>query len=126
MKNKNEILSILNEYDIDKNEFIILSGAAMVIKGVKDITNDIDIAVSNKLYDELLNKYNCFFEKEVLGYKVWFIDDINFSEHYYDDLEYDYFLGYKVQTLESILKLKRELNRDKDKDDIDKILKFIK
>lgn len=56
------------------------------------------------------------------GYEVWFIDNtINFSNHYYDVVEYEEYLGYKVQKVESILKLKKELNRDKDKEDIKRI-----
>ena len=59
------------------------------------------------------------------GYKVWFINNIiNFSNHYYDIIDYEYCLGHKVQKVESILKLKKELNRDKDKDDIKKIIKL--
>ena len=57
-----------------------------------------------------------------MGYKVWFINNIiNFSNHYYDTIDYEEYLGYKVQKVESILKLKKELNRDKDKLDIEKI-----
>lgn len=41
---------------------MVLSGAALVLLGVKDVTHDIDIAVSSKLYGEILNKYNCEFE----------------------------------------------------------------
>lgn len=123
--NKKEMLDILKKYDIYKDDFVILSGASMVLMGVKEVTCDIDIAVSNKLYNELLEKYNCVFEKRINGYDVWYIDGIiNFSEHYYSDIKYTYCLGYKVQDINSILELKKSLNRDKDIDDIEKIVKY--
>lgn len=124
---KKDILDILEKYDFDKKEFIILSGASLVLQNVKEETRDIDITVSEYLYNKLLNDYNCIFEKEVNNYLVWFIDDIiNFSIHYYDEIEYIDYNGYKIQSLESILKLKESLNRDKDKSDIEKIKRLIK
>jgi len=124
---KEDILRILNEYNFDKEEFMILSGAALVIFDVKNSTDDIDIAVSSKMYDYLLNNFNCQFEKEADNYKVWFIDGvINFSKHYYNDFEFVYYNGYKIQSLDSVLRLKQKLNREKDKNDIERIIKYLK
>lgn len=125
--NKQTILDTLNKYNFDKQEFIILSGASLVLQDIKDSTLDIDITTSVNLYNQLLNEYDCVFEKETDNYLVWFIDNIiNFSTHYYDEIEYINYNGYKIQSLESILKLKQTLNRDKDKQDIEKIIKIIK
>lgn len=116
--NKQVIINTLDKYDFDKNEFIILSGAALVLLGIKKETSDIDIAVSDKLYMELLEKYNCIFEKNKNNNDVWFIDDIiNFSKNY-NDSDYNKYLGYKVQSLNSIYELKMSLNRAKDYNDI--------
>lgn len=123
---KEKILATLEKYNIDRNQHVIISGAALVLWGVKDNTQDIDIAVSSKLYEEILNKYNCIFEKEVENYPVWFLDNVmNFSNHYYDEIEYTDCFGYKVQSLESILDLKIKLNRPKDKYDIARIKNMI-
>ena len=122
---KKEILEKLEKYNFDSNEYIIISSAALVLQDVKGYTSDIDIACSNSMYDTLLKKYNCLFEKKDGQYKVWFIDGlINFSNHYYNDIEYIELFGYKVQTIESVLSLKRNLNRKKDKNDIKLILDF--
>lgn len=124
---KKDILEILKIYNFDKKEFIILSGASLVLQNVKEDTSDIDITTSVYLYNKLLKEYNCVFEKEVDNYLVWFIDNIiNFSTHYYDEIEYINYNGYKIQSLESILKLKESLNRNKDKSDIEKIKRLIK
>ncbi len=122
---KQDVLDTLEKYNFDRNNYIIISGAALVLYGVKNSTNDIDIAVCNELYNKLLKQYNCKLERRIGNYDIWFINDvINFSNHYYYDIEYTDYLGYKVQTLESILKLKRSLNRPKDKNDIESILAF--
>lgn len=125
--NKDNILKILKEYNFDSQDFIVISGAALVLQNVKEYTSDIDIATSNKLYNYLLKEYNCSFEKKIGNYDIWFIDDtINFSNNYYEKTEYIELLGYKVQTIDSILNLKKQLNRSKDKKDIQYITNFYK
>jgi len=125
--NKDNILKTLKEYNFDSQNYIIISGAALVLQNVKEYTSDIDITVSDELYNLLLKKYNCFLEKEIDNYNVWFIDDIiNFSNKYYGKIEYIELLGYKVQTIDSVLKLKKQLNRLKDKKDIQYIMDFYK
>lgn len=122
---KDDILRILESYDIDYNESIILSGASLVLQGVKEYTGDIDITVSDRVYNELLKKYNCTLEKIVDNDKIWFIDDIiNFGKNYYDRIEFYLLNGYKIQTIESILELKRCLGRQKDMEDIKHILEY--
>lgn len=122
---KDDILKLLKSYDIDYNECIILSGASLVLQGVKEYTSDIDISVSDKVYHDLLKKYSCTLERIVDNDKVWFIDDIiNFSKNYYDKVEFYLLDGYKIQTIESILELKRELGRQKDMEDIKHILEY--
>lgn len=123
---KNDILNILKDYNLDSNEFIILSGASLVLQDIKEYTSDIDIAVSLDLYNKILSNFDCCFEKNVNGYDVWFINNIlNFSNHYYDDCEYINLFDYKLQSLDSILKLKKKLNKEKDKNDINSILSKI-
>ena len=116
--NKDDILKILNDYKLDKEEILILSGASMVINGVKEKTNDIDIAVSKKYEEELLKTYDCDLKEISNGNSVYCIDKkIEFSTNYYD-FAYNIKYGYKFQKLEEIIKLKQFLNRDKDKMDI--------
>ena len=108
--NRKDILNNLKKYDFNKDEFIILAGSALVLMGLKENTKDIDIAVSDRLYEYLLSKYKCDFQLNIDGYDIWFIDDIiNFSNHLYDEVEYCVDEnGYKVQTEESIMKIKKD------------------
>ena len=123
--NRDEIFAILDKYNFDKNEILILSGAAMVINGVKDVTADIDLAVSTEYEKDILKKYDCKVSKENNGSKVYIIDDkIEFAVNYYDSL-FDIKNGYKVQKLSEIIKLKERLNREKDIKDIKLIKNFI-
>ena len=105
--NKKEVLSVLNNYNFPKNDFIVLSGAAMVLMGIKESTNDIDISVSKKFYNQLLKD-----------------DVINFGSRYFDT---DYLIceGYQLQTPLAIKRLKQSLNRNKDKNDIYLIDKYL-
>ncbi len=119
MLNKLQILDILNYYNLPKNEYVIISGASMVLQGVKENTSDIDISVSEKLYDYLLKNYECKLEKILENnVRVWYLGDINFSTNFYQTVEYENINGYQCQTIEDILKLKKKLNRGKDLNDI--------
>ena len=124
---KNDILKILNKYNFNQKDYIVLSGASLVLQNIKEYTFDIDIAVSNELYSEILEKYNCLFEKQIDNYNIWFIDNIiNFSNHYYSEAKYMYLFGLQVHTIDSIFELKSNLNRLKDNQDIELIEAFYK
>ena len=98
----------------------------MVLYGIKENTQDIDISVSDKYYNYLLDNYNCTFERiNEFGEEVYFIDNIiNFSRTYYTN-EKEYINNLPVQTIDELIKLKMYLNRDKDKIDIERIKKYM-
>ena len=125
--NKEKIVKILNEYNLDKQEYIVISGAAMVLLGIKESTKDIDIGVTKDYYDYLLSHYNCVFDiYNVFNNACYMIDDtINFGIDYYtnDNVLID---GIPVQTIDDIINLKKSLNRKKDIEDIKKIKNYLK
>lgn len=125
MLNKKMIINTLNKYNLDKTKYIVISGAAMVLLGIKEETNDIDIATTKEYYDYLLNNYNCKLEfTNMNNINVYYIDNIiNFS---YDNYSNDYIIknGIHTQTINDLLAFKRAYGRDKDKKDIELILKF--
>ena len=61
--NKKEIINILSKYKFDKNKFCIISGASLILLGIIENTKDIDIAVTEEYYKELIIDYNCIFER---------------------------------------------------------------
>ena len=123
--NKEEIIEKLKEYNIDKNKYIVISGAAMVLLGIKDKTQDIDIAVKDEYKDYLIDNYNVTFDRmNEYNEPVYFIDNIvNFAVTYYSEKK-EYVSGIPVQNVNDILKLKKGLNREKDKIDIEKLEKY--
>ena len=124
--NKTELLNLLKKYNLDNKNIIIIGSAALVLNGIKETCQDIDIAVTKEYNDILLRSFNCTFEREIEHHKVYFIDDIiNFSTHYYNEFKGKIIENYLVQTPEEVLKLKRTLNRAKDQTDIKLILNYL-
>lgn len=126
MLKRKQIIETLKNYNLDINNYVVISGAAMVLLGLKDTTSDIDIAVTKEYYDYLLANYDCTFERiNEKNNKVYFINGIiNFGVDYYnnDCLKID---GIPVQKPEDIKKLKEFLNREKDNKDIELICKSL-
>ncbi len=121
---KNAILKKLKEFNLDKSKYLVISGGAMVLLGIKDTTKDIDIAVSKDYCEYLLNNYSCEFDRvNEFNHKCYNLDVFNFGIDYYSD-DYEEVEGIRVQTVEDIIKLKRFLNREKDKEDIKKLIKY--
>ena len=123
---KNDIINILKKYNFDNDKYLVISGAAMVLLGIKSETSDIDIAVTYDYYQYLLDNYNCKFERiNEYGALVWYIDEvINFSISYFSD-KCVWVFDIPVQIPEEILELKCKLKRDKDKIDSLLIKKYI-
>ena len=103
--NKEEIIEKLKEYNFDKNKYIVISGAAMVLLGIKDKTQDIDIAVKDEYKDYLIDNYNVTFDRmNEYNEPVYFIDNIvNFAVTYYTDIK-EYVKDIPVQNVNDILK----------------------
>lgn len=126
---KEEIISTLKKYNFDNNEYVVLSTGAMVLQDIKDICHDIDLAVSSKMFNELLDKYECTlkYEYEINGknIKVYSFDCFDFSTNYFDKDDIIFVNDISVQNVNAILKLKQNLNRDKDIEDIRLIKTFL-
>lgn len=124
--NRNDIIQYLENMNLPTNEFIILAGAALVLYGIKETTHDIDIAVSKQLEMILRNNYTYQLEVVQNGKKVYYINHIlNFSQNLYD-VDYTIHDGYHVQTIDSIIALKKRLNREKDVKDIKYIERYMR
>ena len=113
---KKDIIETLNNYNLDKDKFIIITGAALVLQNFSNQTRDIDIWVSKDYYEYLLSNFNCEFDRiNEFGNKAFMIDDvINFSFDFCPN-NYAYINGYKVASLRDCYNVKKLLNRDKDK-----------
>ena len=125
--NKDEIINLINKYKLDKTKFIVISGAALTLHEIKKNANDIDIWCGKDYYNYLLDNYNCKYERtNEYGEKAYLIDNIiNFGTSF-KPKEIDIIEEIQVASLKDILELKIELNRDKDKKDIEILKNLIK
>ena len=119
--NKEEFVAVLEEMALPKDQFIILSGGSLLMRGLRDTTADLDLCMTKKLaqdiklYDSPQDEKGLYNPRE----NVQAMDD-------YDEKEFDLVDGYQCETLESILEFKKRLRRSKDLKDIAKIEKVLK
>ena len=125
--NRKEIIEVLNKLDLPKSEYVVLSGASMVMQKVKSKTSYIDISVSKELFGILKN--NATIVNSFLGYDVYKVNDyeVEFSNNYsfFDKSNAVLINDIYFQDLNSIKKMKENFNRNKDKNDIKKIDLFL-
>ncbi|MDO5451635.1 MAG: hypothetical protein Q4F56_00925 [Candidatus Saccharibacteria bacterium] len=113
---KKEFIAALEELGWPKNEYVILSGGSLLLRGLRETTADIDVSLSKHLAEEI-NLYDA--PQDEKGYynpreNVQAFDDS-------DKKEFDIVDGYQCETLESILAFKKKMMRPKDLKDIEKI-----
>ncbi len=54
--NKEKIVNEINKLRLDKDEFWVLGSSSLVLRGIINQANDIDLAITSKLYEELVKK----------------------------------------------------------------------
>ena len=117
---RTEFIKRLEELDLPRSEFLILSGGSLLLRGIRQTTADMDICVSEELA-KALDLENC--PKDEAGCYVPF-EDVQMKP----DMEgraFDVIEGFQCQTLDDILALKRRLMRPKDIKDIEAIENFL-
>ena len=56
--NKEQLLDLLNTLKISKEEFVILSSSALMLRGIYESCGDLDIAVTEKGLEQLNENYS--------------------------------------------------------------------
>ena len=51
--NKVEVFEKLDKLDLDKNNYIIISGASLVVQDIIDDTSDVDLSCSKEYYNSI-------------------------------------------------------------------------
>ena len=78
--NKHDILMVIEKYNLPKNDFVILAGAALVMHGIKDKTKNLDIVVTPQLQQLLLDSCNnsikCYNKEEKKEVVLWLISSM--------------------------------------------------
>lgn len=111
MINKREMMDLVREFNLRSG--FLLHGASMVMHGVKENTNDIDILIHIKSIDKIK-----FSSKKSEKF------DFGFGMSR-DTIDFVIIDGFQCQTLESIVKEKKKFGRPKDLEAVDLIDKFL-
>lgn len=119
--NKQEILNKLRDLKLDKDKYIVISGASLVVQGIIDETKDIDLTCSKSFYNDI----SWPIKIGALNEEIKYCDDFEIGCNLYDENDYIIIDGFKFMPLESCLSLKKELNRSKDKMVIRKLDLFL-
>lgn len=106
------LLSRLEQYNLDKDNIAIFGSAPLVVKGLLNDVNDLDVIVKPSSWN--FNDSNEFrdYENNIEFFSDWLTFDID------DLIDNHYFMykGYKFIDIEYVYQYKRILARSKDKD----------
>ena len=124
--NKEELLNLVDSLNLPKSEYYILSSGCLLLYGLKDIANDLNLCITRNLFLELQKRYNLTDkDKNKCGfYKMSDLVEVVITDKF--PFEYDIKDGYQVQKLESILNSKKSSNREKNKIDVINIERYLK
>ena len=122
--NKETYLKKLDELELDKSRYCIISGGAMLMHGLKETTNDIDIKVLSSYFEELKERFT-FNKSPKFDYLYELGDEIELAVQDFKDEDVEFVDGYPVELLEIELQWKIDHKRDKDKEAIEKIKAYL-
>ena len=119
--NKEEYIKVLEELNLPKSEFIILSGGSLVMHGLREKTADLDLCFSKKLAEEI-DLYSASVDEK--GFYNPF-ENCQAMDGF-EKVEFDLVDGYQCESLKSVLAFKERMRRPKDLKDIERIKEFLK
>ena len=115
--NRVEYLKKLDELELDKNRYCIISGGIMLLYGLRDSTEDIDIRIKPDYFEELKTRFK-FKKSSKLDNLYELSEEIEVRVLDYDESNIEIYDGYPVWKLELQLEWFKEQKRDKDKQKI--------
>ena len=114
---RNEILAQLNDLEFDRQEYWVITGAAMVLYGLRPKTHDIDLGCTTAMADDLEAAGYLVKRKPDGKRHIIFNQDIELMENWLCD-KTQLVEGFRVISLEGLLEMKKQLGREKDLKDI--------
>ena len=122
--NKKEYLKKLDSLNLDKNKYCIIAGGIFLLYGLKDSTEDIDIKTSPEYFNELQKRFE-FKKSSKYPYLYEMSGDIEVAVLEYDKTQVKFVNGYPVESLQFQLDWMIKENREKDKEKIKIIKKYL-
>ena len=122
---KMEFLNLLEKLHFPKDEYYVLSGALLVLRGIKDEASDLDLCISEELFNQIKDKFNLTEEKknECGFYKI--NDNLEIVVDKKEDFKIEIGEKYNLEDLQTILDFKIKRNLPKDKKDIENIKRYL-
>lgn len=123
--NKEQLITRLKELGFPLGDYYILSSGCLMLYGLREKIGDIDLCISEELFNSIKDKYKLTEDKknECGFYKVDEYLEIVVNPK--ETLKYDMKDGYPVEKLTTILEYKLKRNALKDQKDIENIKKFL-
>ena len=122
--NKEELLKLVESLKLPKDEYYILGGGSLVMFGIKDTTGDLDLCVSDELFERLKKEYNLVEKNECGFYSI--SDVIEIIPNPKEEFTCEVIDGYQVEELRRILEFKKKRRAPKDILYIEKIEEYLK
>ena len=122
---KMEFLNLLEKLHFPKDEYYVLSGASLVLRGIRKEANDLDLCISEELFNQIKDKFNLTEEKknECGFYKI--NDNLEIVVDKKEDFKIEIGEKYNLEDLQTILDFKIKRNKPKDQKDIENIKKHL-
>jgi len=122
--NREQYLEIVDKLNWDKSQYCIIASGVMLMHGLREEVDDVDLKVSIELFQKLMDQYHMS-QSSRYDYVYELADniDVNCRDFNSDDIEW--VDGYPVEKLEKQLAWKLANNRPKDEEDIRKIQEYL-
>ena len=119
--NKIELLNLLEKLNFPKDEYYVLSGASLVLRDIKEEAKDLDLCISDELFEQIKEKYNLTdgMKNECGFYKI--NDNLEIVVNKKEDFKMEIGERNNLEDLQTILNFKLKRNLLKDKKDIENI-----
>ena len=108
--NKKEILKKLDELDLDREKYIIISGASLVVQDIIEETSDIDLSCDKTYYDSI----SWSTKDGYFGTEIKYKDCYELGCNFYDLKKTVMINGYRFMDLDACLDLKKLENKKSD------------
>lgn len=121
---KQEFLERLKELDLDAGKFCVISGGVMLLYGLRDETQDIDIKMSPTYFEEVKSRFPVR-KSSKYDYLYELADDVEVAVEDYRPEDTVMLDGVLVESLEKQLEWKLRHGREKDLPEIERIRDFL-
>lgn len=122
---KVELLNLLEKLNFPKDEYYVLSGASLVLRGIREEAGDLDLCISEELFNQIKDKYELTDDKknECGFYKI--NDNLEVVVDKKEKFKMEEGEKYNLEDLKTILDFKIKRNKPKDQKDIENIKKYL-